>query len=34
VVVSPLIALMKDQTDKLDELGLDARTINSSQTRA
>ena len=32
VVVSPLIALMKDQTDKLDELGLDAWTINSSQT--
>jgi ATP-dependent DNA helicase RecQ len=32
VVVSPLIALMKDQTDKLDELGVDARTINSSLT--
>jgi ATP-dependent DNA helicase RecQ len=32
VVVSPLIALMKDQTDKLDELGLDAWTINSSQS--
>jgi ATP-dependent DNA helicase RecQ len=32
VVVSPLIALMKDQTDKLDELGVDAWTINSSQT--
>jgi ATP-dependent DNA helicase RecQ len=30
VVVSPLIALMKDQTDKLDELGGDAWTINSS----
>ncbi|HEU0054014.1 MAG TPA: ATP-dependent DNA helicase RecQ, partial [Longimicrobium sp.] len=30
VVVSPLIALMKDQTDKLDELGVDAWTINSS----
>ena len=33
VVVSPLIALMKDQTDKLSELGLPARTIHSSQTR-
>jgi ATP-dependent DNA helicase RecQ len=32
VVVSPLIALMKDQTDKMDELGVDARTINSSLT--
>jgi ATP-dependent DNA helicase RecQ len=30
VVVSPLIALMKDQTDKLEEMGIDARTINSS----
>jgi ATP-dependent DNA helicase RecQ len=33
VVVSPLISLMKDQTDKLSELGIDALTINSSQTR-
>ncbi|HEX5725422.1 MAG TPA: ATP-dependent DNA helicase RecQ [Longimicrobiaceae bacterium] len=32
VVVSPLIALMKDQTDKLRELGVDALTINSAQT--
>jgi ATP-dependent DNA helicase RecQ len=32
VVVSPLIALMKDQTDKMDEIGVDARTINSSLT--
>jgi ATP-dependent DNA helicase RecQ len=32
VVVSPLIALMKDQTDKLEELGVDAHTINSSLT--
>jgi ATP-dependent DNA helicase RecQ len=32
VVVSPLIALMKDQTDKLEGLGVDARTINSSLT--
>lgn len=30
IVVSPLIALMKDQTDKLEEIGVDARTINSS----
>jgi ATP-dependent DNA helicase RecQ len=33
VVVSPLIALMKDQTDKLGGLGLPAHTIHSSQTR-
>lgn len=32
IVVSPLIALMKDQTDKLGEIGVDARTINSSLT--
>ncbi|HEX6069781.1 MAG TPA: ATP-dependent DNA helicase RecQ, partial [Longimicrobiaceae bacterium] len=32
VVVSPLIALMKDQTDKLEEIGVDARSINSSLT--
>ncbi len=32
VVVSPLIALMKDQTDKLEMLGVDAHTINSSLT--
>jgi ATP-dependent DNA helicase RecQ len=32
VVVSPLIALMKDQTDKLGEIGVDAHSINSSQT--
>jgi ATP-dependent DNA helicase RecQ len=32
VVVSPLIALMKDQTDKLEEIGIDAFTINSSLT--
>jgi ATP-dependent DNA helicase RecQ len=32
LVVSPLIALMKDQTDKLDEIGVDAWTINSSLT--
>jgi ATP-dependent DNA helicase RecQ len=30
VVVSPLIALMKDQVDKLRALGVDAYTINSS----
>ena len=32
VVVSPLIALMKDQTDKLGEVGVDAITINSGLT--
>jgi ATP-dependent DNA helicase RecQ len=32
LVVSPLIALMKDQTDKLEELGVDAHAINSSLT--
>jgi ATP-dependent DNA helicase RecQ len=30
IVVSPLIALMKDQTDKLNELGVSARQINST----
>jgi ATP-dependent DNA helicase RecQ len=30
VVVSPLIALMKDQSDKLNELGVVARQINST----
>ncbi|CAN5378379.1 RecQ family ATP-dependent DNA helicase [soil metagenome] len=33
VVVSPLIALMKDQTDKLEGLGVGAHAINSSQTQ-
>lgn len=32
VVVSPLIALMKDQTDKLNELGVTARQVNSTLT--
>ena len=32
VVVSPLIALMKDQTDKLVQLGLDASQVNSAQS--
>src|SRR5688500_13905719 len=32
VVVSPLIALMKDQTDKLESLGVDGVTIHSSLT--
>jgi ATP-dependent DNA helicase RecQ len=32
VVVSPLIALMKDQTDKLGALGVDVITINSGLT--
>ena len=30
LVISPLIALMKDQCDKLSELGLDASQINSA----
>ncbi len=30
VVVSPLISLMKDQTDKLGELGLEASQVNSA----
>jgi ATP-dependent DNA helicase RecQ len=30
VVVSPLIALMKDQVDKLEERGLDAAQVNSA----
>jgi ATP-dependent DNA helicase RecQ len=29
VVVSPLISLMKDQTDKLDEIGVDSANLNS-----
>ena len=33
VVVSPLIALMKDQTDKLDTLGVDVLTIHSKLTQ-
>src|SRR4051812_45644429 len=30
IVVSPLIALMKDQADKLRDLGVAAREVNSS----
>jgi ATP-dependent DNA helicase RecQ len=30
VVVSPLIALMKDQVDKLNELGVSAKAVNST----
>jgi ATP-dependent DNA helicase RecQ len=33
VVISPLISLMKDQTDKLDDLGVDAAQMNSTLTR-
>jgi ATP-dependent DNA helicase RecQ len=32
VVVSPLIALMKDQTDKMERVGVNALTINSGLT--
>ena len=32
IVVSPLIALMKDQVDAMQELGIQARLINSSLT--
>jgi ATP-dependent DNA helicase RecQ len=32
LVVSPLISLMKDQVDRLDQLGLDASQVNSSLT--
>ncbi|HVG19142.1 MAG TPA: ATP-dependent DNA helicase RecQ [Blastocatellia bacterium] len=33
VIVSPLIALMKDQVEKLRELGLEAAQVNSTLTR-
>ncbi|HEY8020977.1 MAG TPA: DEAD/DEAH box helicase, partial [Thermoanaerobaculia bacterium] len=33
VVVSPLLALMKDQVDKLRELGIEAAQLNSSLNR-
>ncbi|HEX7184026.1 MAG TPA: ATP-dependent DNA helicase RecQ [Thermoanaerobaculia bacterium] len=32
VIVSPLISLMKDQVDKLQELGIDAAQVNSTLT--
>ena len=32
VIVSPLIALMKDQVDKLEDAGLDAAQVNSALT--
>ena len=34
LVVSPLISLMKDQTDKLVEMGLAVSSVNSSLTTA
>src|ERR1041384_4638912 len=34
LVVSPLISLMKDQTDKLVEMGLAVAAVNSTLTRA
>jgi ATP-dependent DNA helicase RecQ len=33
VVISPLIALMKDQADKLEEQGVTSATVNSTLTR-
>ena len=32
IVVSPLIALMRDQVKKLNQLGISSRCVNSEQT--